>query len=103
MPSPAASAHARGSVFTQLLPGQSRKQWGMRHRVQVHMCKLTSSVSPRSLSTSADFIQMRSFASVARAFARMPRARPISLFSNSILKAASQICSLSARGVPKLL
>ncbi len=39
---------------------------------------------------------MRSLASVLRAFSRMRRARSISLFSNSILKAASQICSLSA-------
>ena len=59
-----------------------------------------SSVSPRSRSTRADFIQMRSLASVARALARIPRARSISAFSNSILKAASQICSLSAPAQP---
>ena len=43
---------------------------------------------------------MRSLASVARALARIPRARSISAFSNSILKAASQICSLSAPAQP---
>ena len=57
---------------------------------------LASSVWPRSRSTRADFIQMRSLAKVLRAFSRILRARSISLFSNSILKAASQICSLSA-------
>lgn len=72
-------------------------------KLQLLRCKLsekeqciTSSVSPRSRSTRADFIQILSLANVFLAFARMPRARSISLFSNSILNAASQICSLSA-------